>query len=303
MNEALNRLNRDDPADRVPTGIMALERQTGGLHRRQTNYLAGRPSMGKSTMASVIAVHAARAGHGVLYVSLEMTLEQLAARIASAATFVPGSKPIPYDRALNRQLSDDERERFIRAGLGWASLPIAIEERPGLSTAEIAARVRKTAQEFAGKGQRLGLVIIDLLTKVRPRDLRAPLVQQLGQISNDLTSLAKSENVALLVLHQLNRGVEGRDNKRPNMSDLRDSGNLEQDADGVWLLYRPAYYLARGEDGETPEQAISRNLDLEKKKHILEIHIAKNRNGAVGTIEAFCDLAFNVITDIDRRSA
>jgi replicative DNA helicase len=217
MNEALDRLSRDDPADRVPTGITALDRKTGGLHRRQTIYLAARPSMGKSATAVVTALNAAKAGHGVLYVSLEMTLEQLEARIASAATF-GGAKPIPYDRALNRQLSDEEHERFIRAGLARAILPIAIEERPGLSVVEIASRVRKTAQEFAGRGQRLGLVIIDLLGKVRARDARIPLVQQLGQISNDLTSLAKSENVALLVLHQLNRGVEGRDNKRPNMA-------------------------------------------------------------------------------------
>jgi replicative DNA helicase len=144
-------------------------------------------------------------------------------------------------------------------------------------------------------------VIVDLLGKVRPRDLRAPLVHQLGQVSNDLTALAKSENFALLVLHQLNRGVEDRDNKRPLMSDLRDSGNLEQDADGVWLLYRPAYYLAQADDNETAERAVKRDLDLEEKKHVLEINIAKNRNGAVGTVEAFCNLAFNVIRDLDRR--
>jgi replicative DNA helicase len=265
-------------------------------------YLAARPSVGKSATAIAIAVNVAKAGHGVLYVSLEMTLEQIEARIASAETYISG-KPLPYDRALNRQFSNDERERFVRAGVARNLLPIAIEERPGLSTVEIAARVRKTAQELANKGQRLGLVVIDLLGKVKPRDLRAPLVQQLGEISNELSALAKSENIALLVLHQLNRGVEGRENKRPNMSDLRDSGNLEQDADNVWLLYRPAYYLARAHDGERPDEAVKRALELEEKKHILEIDVAKNRNGAVGTVDAFCDLAFNIITDIDKRHA
>lgn len=261
--------------------------------------MAGRPSMGKTAKAVVIATNASKAGHGVLYISLEMTLEQLEARIASAATYDLGCR-VPYDRALNRQLSNVERETFMRAGLQRAQLPIAVDERSGMSTVEIAARVRKTAQEFEGKGQRLDLVIIDLLGKVRARDPRAPLVQQLGQISTDLTALAKSEDVALLVLHQLNRGVESREDKRPGLADLRDSGNLEQDADGVWLLYRPAYYLQRAEDGENPTAALERRKRFEQQKHVLEIIVAKNRNGEVGTVNAFCDLAFNVITDMDR---
>ena len=168
--------------------------------------------------------------------------------------------------------------------------PIAIDERPSLSTTEIAARVRKTAQEFAGQGQRLGPGHRrPARARCRPRDPRAPLVQQLGQISNDLTALAKSEDVAWLVLHQLNRGVEGPRQQAPGHGDLRDSGNLEQDADGVWLLYRPAYYLMRGEDGET--HGCGAETRSRKRKHILEIIVAKNRNGAVGTVEAFCDLA------------
>jgi replicative DNA helicase len=146
-------------------------------------------------------------------------------------------------------------------------------------------------------------VVIDHIGKIRPRDPRAPLVQQLGQISTDLTALAKSEDVALLALHQLNREVEKRDNKRPGLADLRDSGNLEQDADGVWLLYRPAYYLMRGEDGEDAQAALKRQQQHDAKKHVLEITIAKNRNGAVGTVETFCDLAFNIIRDLDRRHA
>jgi replicative DNA helicase len=200
-------------------------------------------------------------------------------------------------------LDEAERKRFRESGLSKASLPLAIEERPSLSTAEIAARVRNTRQELASKGQRLGLVIIDHVGKIRHRDQRAPLVQQLGQTSNDLAALAKSEDVVMLALHQLNRGPEQRDNKRPMLADLRDSGNLEQDADGVWLLYRPAYYLMRGEDGEDSNAALRRKEALEKKMNVLEIIVAKNRNGAVGTVDAFCDLAFNVIADADRTTA
>ena len=257
MNEALARIGRDDGADRLMTGLADLDRKTGGLHRRRrSTWRAGR-RWANPLPPVVIAVNVAKAGHGVLYISLEMTLEQLEARIASASTYGDPS-PIAYDRALNGQLSYGERERFIRAGSSRSLLPIAIEERPSLSTAEIAARVRKTKQEFAGQGRRLGLVIVDHVGKIRPRDPRAPLVQQIGQISNDLVALAKSEDVAMLALHQLNRGVEQRENKRPGLADLRDSGNLEQDADGVWLLYRPAYYLQRGEDGEDAKAALQR---------------------------------------------
>ena len=128
-----------------------------------------------------------------------------------------------------------------------ATLPIAIEERPSLSTAEIAARVRKTRSR-SSPTRASGSASSSSITWARSGRaiLARRSVQQLGQISNDLTALAKSEDVALLALHQLNRGVESRENKRPGLADLRDSGNLEQDADGVWLLFRPAYYLQHG---------------------------------------------------------
>ncbi len=185
-------------------------------------------------------------------------------------------------------------------------LPIVTDERTGLSMVEIAARVRKTRQEFADKGQRLGLVIVDHVGKIKPRDHRAPMVDQIGQVSNDLATLAKSEDVAMLALHQLNRGVESREDKRPFMSDLRASGNLEQDADGVWLLFRPAYYLRKPEDSEAAKDSakeLQRLRDYEAKKHIIEIIADKTRNGRIGTVEAFCDIGFNIITDLDRRHA
>ena len=256
--------------------------------------------MGKSALGVKIAENVAKAGHAVLYVSLEMNLEEIEARIASAATY--RANPIAYDRALNRQLTNTERERFREAALSQELLPLAIEERPGLSVAEIAARVRTARQEFASKGQSLGLVVVDHIGKIRHRDPRTPMVQQLGQTSNELAALAKAEDVVMLALHQLNRGPEQRDNKRPMLADLRDSGNLEQDADSVWLLFRPAYYLMRGPDGEDAAAALNRQNELEKKKNILEVIVAKNRNGAVGTVDAYCDLAFNIIDNADQRA-
>src|SRR5258706_6211928 len=169
MREALERIQRSDGADRVPTGIAALDKKTGGLHRRRAIYMAARPSMGKSGVAVAIAVNAAKAGFAVLYISLEMSLEQLEARIASMATY-RGDRPIPYDRAVMGQLDQAEQECFVRAGMAYASLPIAIEERPGLSVAEIGSLVRKSSQELAGKGLRLGAVIVDHMGKVRSPD-------------------------------------------------------------------------------------------------------------------------------------
>jgi replicative DNA helicase len=178
----------------------------------------------------------------------------------------------------------------------WLRRSRTIEERPSVSTADIALLVRKTAQDFMGKRQRLGVVIVDLLTKIAPRDPRAQVHDQLTQISKDLTALAKTEDVAMLVLHQLNREVEGRDNKRPRMSDLRGSGSLEQDADGIWMLFREGYYEERVDD-ETAEAALARQIRLKRVVNKLEIIVEKNRHGPIGTADVFCALECNVIQD------
>ena len=305
IDDTLRALERNDAADILNTGLTDLDRMTGGLHRRDLIYLAGRPGMGKSTLADVIATNVAKAGHGVLFLSLEMPRKVLDARRISEATYRT-PMPIPYSRALNHRMEPTEHEHFVRVGMSLTGLPIATDERTGLSMVEIATRVRKTRQEFAGKGQRLGLVIVDHVGKIKPRDHRAPMVDQLGQVSNDLATLAKSEDVAMLALHQLNRGVESREDKRPYMSDLRASGNLEQDADGVWLLFRPAYYLRKPEDSEAakdPAKELQRLRDFEAKKHVLEIIADKTRNAETGTVTAFCDIAFNFMTDLERRRA
>jgi replicative DNA helicase len=303
IDDTLRALERDDAGDILATGLSDLDRMAGGLHRRGLVYMAGRPGMGKSTAATTIATNVAKAGHGVLFLSLEMPRRSLDARRISAATYRT-KMPILYSRALNRQMSPAEHEHFVRIGMSLTGLPIATDERSGLSMIEIATRVRKTRQEFADQGKRLGLVVVDHVGKVRPRDHRAPMVDQLGQVSNDLATLAKSEDVAMLALHQLNRSVESREDKRPYMSDLRASGNLEQDADGVWLLFRPAYYLRKPEDSEAAKDAakeLQRQRDYEAKKHVIEIIADKTRNGETGTVTAFCDIGFNVIDNLDRR--
>jgi replicative DNA helicase len=233
---------------------------------------------------------------------MEMPLQAVEARIASSATY-DRHRPksgVPYAWALNQNLTSEENGRFVRAGLEMGKLPITIEERASLSTADIALLVRRCAQDFIAKRQRLSVVIVDLLTKVRARDLRAQVHDQLTQISKDLTALAKTEDVALLVLHQLNRGVEDRDNKRPRKSDLRGSGSLEEDADGIWMLFREGYYEQRA-DNETAEDTLARQLRLKRLEHKMEIIVEKNRHGPTGTADVFCALECNVIQDNDEN--
>jgi replicative DNA helicase len=179
-----------------------------------------------------------------------------------------------------------------------------IEAQGDLSAAEIAARTRKVATDLERAGKRLGLVIIDHLGKVRPtKNYRGNRVMEVGEISNAMANLAKAEKVAVLCLHQLNRAVEGRENKRPTLADLRDSGNIEQDADLVLFAYRPGYYLERAKDDEGSDGEALRRSQLEAKRHVLELAIAKQRNGETTTIELFCDMPCNVIRDLDRGHA
>src|SRR5262249_5155248 len=200
MDEALKRLARNSSADRLPTGIKALDKITGGLHRKHITYLAARRSMGKTAMATVVAANVAKAGHGVFYVSIEMALHALEARLASMATYDRRrpDRNIPFTWAINNNLEATENERFVRAGIAMGKLPITVEEGTNISTAKIGSLIRKAEREFKEQGIRLGLVIVDLMTKVAPRDPRASVFDQLTQISRDLTALAKSEDVAML---------------------------------------------------------------------------------------------------------
>jgi replicative DNA helicase len=303
MDEALNRLARDTSADRIPTGIKPLDEITGGLHRKHTTYLAARTSMGKTALAVAVGANAAKSGHGVLYVSIEMALHDLEARLASMATYDRrrSDRNIPFAWAVNNNLDTAENERFVRAGMVMGKLPITVEEGTNISTAKIGSLIRKAAREFKEQSLSLGLVIVDLITKVAPRDPRASVFDQLTQISRDLTALAKSEDVAMLALHQLNRGVEDRPNNRPRKSDLRGCGSLEEDADNIWMLYREHYYLQRKEspEDETPAQALARQVRLKQLENRMEIIVEKNRHGPTGTADVFCALECNVIQDND----
>ena len=248
-----------------------------------------------------VGTNAAKAGHGVLIFSLEMGMQQWLARVASEAAY-SSQRQLPYALALKGEFTQSEREAFARAAMRRSGLPMLIEERSGLSAMQIMAETRKAQAYFERMGKRLGLVIVDHIGKVRPSSrYKGNKVHEIGETSQALAHLAKAENVAVLGLVQLNRGVEGRDNKRPGPADLRDSGDLEQDADAVMFAYRPAYYLARGKEDEGSDEEKLRLADLQRKKHALEIIIAKQRNGPVGTVELWCDMGSNVVRDLEQH--
>jgi replicative DNA helicase len=299
LEAALN----DDGSSRLTTGLTSLDAVTGGWRRKQLAILAGRPSMGKTAVATSAMLRTAKAGIGVLYFSLEMPTNDLAARCLADLSW-KHERPIPYADLMAGRLSDLGYGAFGSTAAHYASLgklPLVIEDESGLTMAEIAARTRAEAQRMEREGISLGLVIVDHLGKIRPSGRYAGnKVLETGEISDALAALAKSENVAVLALHQLNRAVEARENKRPELADLRNSGDLEQDADLVCFAYREAYYLERLKCDPGTQEELEREAALVACANSLELLVAKQRNGPTTTVHLYCDMACNVVRDLAR---
>lgn len=301
FRETIDALINDDGSERISTGLSDLDDALGGWRRKQYAIIAGRPSMGKTAVATSAMLRTAMSGVGVLYFSLEMPTTALAARCLSDFAWSPDSQ-VPYAAMLANNLTDHQHRLLGEVAAHWATLPVTIDDQRGLSMAEIAARTRAEAQRLEREGKTLGLVIIDHLGLVRPSGRYAGnKVQETGEISDALATLAKDQNVAVVALHQLNRGTEGRDNKRPTLADLRNSGDLEQDADVVCFCYREAYYLERMKYDAGSQQELQRQAELDACRNTLEILIAKNRNGPTKAVTLFCDMASNVIRDLARE--
>lgn len=298
-HEFIDWLQGDGDAVEIPTGLKTLDETTGGWHRGQFAILAGRPSMGKSAIALASMLRTAVKGHGVLFFSLEMTQQQIVSR--SLADFAYTEPPIAYSDLKPGRVTSGQVTRLLDAAEAFKALPIEIETRNALTAGEILARVRQSVEDFKAKGNDLTLVVVDHLLKVRPSSRYAGQpVKEIDEISEAMCVLAKSMNVAVLGLHQLNRQVESRDNQRPLLSDLRGSGSLEQDADVVLFAYRPAYQYERQlQEGDKATDAEAR---LAAVKNELEIQVAKQRNGPVKTLKFFVDMPANVVRDLEWRT-
>lgn len=276
------------------TGLEELDRMTGGWPRGQLSILAGRPGMGKSAAAVMALRRAAAAGLECMCFSLEMGAEQLGARLLTDVAYSAAS-PIEYEAVEQRRLDDRQRARLTSAVGIVEKLPVVIEEQRGLTVAELCARTRKHQAKLSRDGRRLDVLIVDHIGLLRPSSRYAGnREREMAEISDALATLAKDLDLAVVGLCQLNRAVEGRDNKRPSLADLRASGAIEEDASVVCFIYRPAYYLAITSHDDPAAETERRTL-LEACRNRIEFVVAKNRNGRTGVVEAFVDIGANAI--------
>ena len=281
MKAADEAARREGPAG-VSTGFTSIDERIGGLEDGTLHVLGGRPSMGKSALGWQIAINVARGGAGVLAVSLEMGAVELGRRALAAAAGVP----IWLLKRGGMHQGDFERLVETRKELG--ALPLSIHDGAGLTAAQIDLKAR-TAKRKHG----LGLILIDHLHIVRPedRDVRQGATWAVGRLSGAMKAMAKQHRCPVLLLAQLNRQVEGRDDKRPGLADLRQTGDIEQDADSVSLLYRAEYYLhgepeqREGEGAEKFERRIAEWHDRRARAAgKAELIVAKVRDGEPGTV-------------------
>jgi len=271
----------------VPTGFTKIDSILGGLQPSDLVILAGRPGMGKTALATNIAFHASRMfaqdtevgepvprGAPVLFFSLEMAAQQLAARLLSQQT------NIEMWKIRNGKFDDEEWSNFVLAMQGLSTTPLFIDDTGGISIAQIAARARRMSRE-----KKIGLIVIDYLQLIEPTRRSESRVQEITEITKGLKTLAKELNIPVLALSQLSRGVESRDDKRPMLSDLRESGSIEQDADVVMFVYREEYYL---KTREPPDSGSTEHVKwvekFDRAKGLADVLIEKHRHGPTGKV-------------------
>jgi replicative DNA helicase len=291
---ALAYQNEGRRPDATATGIGALDAKIGGLVRSDLVIIGGRPSMGKTALALQLLYNSARAGLPGLFISLEMNAAQIGHRLLAMRT------SIEYRRIAWGKFSERDWTHIVEAGRVIEGMPFAVEDRSSMTISQLGAAVSRAK----AKNRKLGLVVLDYLALVVPGDrYRGRKVDELAEISAGCKRIAKQYEVCFVALQQLSRNLEQRDNKRPTLADLRDSGSIEQDADCVLFPYRDAYYIGRDLEAATAGSKEHAELDerLSKANSVMEIIVAKNRQGAVGTARVYCDVARNIITDLDTQ--
>jgi replicative DNA helicase len=281
------RMGQYQPAT-IKTGLIDLDKATGGFKPGDLVIVAGRPGMGKTIFGASIARICAVNGYGVLFHSLEMARDQIAARILADQAFNGGDsqKPISANQIQSTRLSDSEHEHLVLAARELQNLPLKLDVASSLTVAQIASRARKEKTERLRRNQSLDLLVIDYLKLVKPASTyKGQRQYEIGEITAALKVLAKELDLCVMLLAQVNREPERRDDKRPHLSDLRDSGDLEADADMVLLLFREAYYLETNKNAIFDAALMSR---LDEIQFTLEINVAKNRQGPTRVLEVFC---------------
>ncbi len=294
----------------VTSGLRDLDTKLGGLHPSDLVIIAGRPGMGKSSLATCMAVSAAEAqmqdaargvtgpAKSVALFSLEMSADQLATRILSERS------RISSDRIRRGEISQREFDGFYRASVDLQALPIHIDDTPAITISAMRTRARRLARKPG-----LAMIVVDYLQLMRPTAGRAvdSRVQEISQITQGLKALAKELAVPVVALSQLSRAVEQREDKRPQLSDLRESGTIEQDADVVMFIYRDDYYLSQRQPKQSAfenpvkyEEAHTRwQADMDRAHNRADIIIGKQRHGPTGTVEVFFEAEFTRFANLD----
>ena len=291
LQNAERAFHRSGGVSGLSTGLRDLDKKTGGLHPSDLVILAGRPGMGKTALATKIAFGAARALQAeartgdpnavargsVAIFSLEMSAEQLATRLLAEEARISG------DRIRRGDIGQKEFDKFIQVSREIGSLPLHIDDTPAITLSAMRTRCRRLART---KG--LSLIVVDYLQLMRPTAGSRPenRVLEISQITQGLKAIAKELAVPVMALSQLSRSVESREDKRPLLSDLRESGSIEQDADVVMFIYREAYYLGRTPPPEGDHQKhLDWQLKLDEVNHVAELIIGKQRHGPIGTVK------------------
>tara|TARA_A100001015_G_scaffold294327_1_gene371993 strand:- start:60 stop:1520 length:1461 start_codon:yes stop_codon:yes gene_type:complete len=278
----------------LKTGLNDFDKKIGGLHRSDLIIVAGRPSMGKTAFATNIASNICNNKKStkktnVLFFSLEMSSEQLATRILSEIS------KISSEGIRTGNLSKNEFEKLIKSSENLKDLSLFIDDSPALTISSIRTRSRRLKRK-----QGLDLIIIDYLQLLsgESRNLNDNRVKEISDITRGLKAIAKELNIPIVALSQLSRKVEDREEKRPQLADLRESGSIEQDADLVVFLYREEYYLARTEPPEGTEKHIMWTSKMEKVHNIAEAIVAKHRHGPISRVKLHFSAANTKFSDL-----
>ncbi len=290
---ASNAYKNDEGIVGVPTGLTDLDDKLGGLHKSDLVIIAGRPSMGKTALATNIAFNSAKKIQDdgrkstIAFFSLEMSSEQLSTRILAEQSRIK-SNDIRRGR-----ISEEQFDKFIETSKNISELPLYIDETPAISIAALSNRARRIKRLYG-----LDMVVVDYIQLMRASNFREGRVQEISEITQGLKALAKELSVPVLALSQLSRAVEQRDDKKPQLSDLRESGSIEQDADVVMFVFREAYYLERKEPQPATVDHAEWQSKMDDVSNRAEVIIGKQRHGPTGNVFLEFEAMFTKFKDI-----
>ena len=296
LETATNAYKNEEGLVGVPTGLTDIDDRLGGLHKSDLIIIAGRPSMGKTALATNIAFNAAKKiqndnkKSSIAFFSLEMSSEQLSTRILAEQSRIK-SNDIRRGR-----MSEEEFDKYIETSKNIKELPLYIDETPAISIAALSNRARRIKRLYG-----LDMVVVDYIQLMKASNFKEGRVQEISEITQGLKALAKELSVPVIALSQLSRAVEQRDDKKPQLADLRESGSIEQDADVVMFVYREAYYLERKEPRPATVEHAEWQAKMNEVSNLAEIIISKQRHGPTGNIMLEFEAMFTKFKDIQNN--